>query len=156
LELFGRLLDASEVAGVQTHIGLSPSYGPYVVGRPVSGKGWARLVYMLGTTYTAVQFEVDLGKDRDDDSTKVMNWFITNSRSSIDDAFGPGINWDMKVDGRTRKARATIDSGGWAQPERWDDETIPATVEAMRRLESALIPAIKAADHTAILGITNA
>lgn len=151
LDLFDRLLTSAEAAGVTTHAGLKPSYGPYVVGRPVAGKGWARLVYMLGTTYTAVQFEIDLGKDRDDEATALMNWFISNWQSTVDDAFGSDINWDVKVDGRTRKARAVIDSGGWAQPERWDAETIPSTVDAMKRLESAFLPAIHAADLSAIL-----
>jgi hypothetical protein len=151
-ELFEQILTAAKTAGVKAHANRSPSDGPYVGAPAVPGRGWSNLVYGLAKTDTAVILEIDLGAGRDEDNRRVMSWLIANQRQAVDDAFGPGIDWHVEVAGRTAKARAWVGAGGWDDADRWTHETVPETVDAMRRLELGAAAAIKSANLEEILG----
>lgn len=151
-DLFERILVAAKVAGVKAHANRSGTDGPYLASPIVSGKGWARLGYGLSKQDSNVYFEIDFGSDRAEQNRKMMDWFIITHRAEVDAAFGEGIDWAVEVDGRIAKARFDVGAGGWADTGRWDTETVPRTVDAMRRLELALAKHVKTADPQRVLG----
>ena len=151
-DLFERILLVAKGAGVKAHANRSATDGPYLASPVVSGKGWARLGYGISKQDSHVYFEIDFGSDRAVENRTMMDWFIANHRAEVDNVFGDGIDWEVEVDGRIAKARFAVGAGGWADADRWDIETVPRTVDAMRRLELALVKYVKTADPQLILG----
>jgi hypothetical protein len=151
-DLFTRILASAKAVGVKTHVNRTGTDGPYLASPIVAGKGWARLGYGLAKTDTSVYFEIDFGADRADDNRDMMNWFIDHHRVEIDASFGPGIDWNVEVDGRIAKARALVGAGGWSEADRLDTEIVPKTADAMRRLEAAVVKHVKAANPHDVLG----
>lgn len=138
---FERLLERA-AGRTSLHDGLTPKKGPYL-SRQVEGVGW---VYGVREHGTRVILWIERGADRELETRAIFEALLA-SRGEIEASFGEPLEWEAKESNRSRKIAFDLNTGGWDDPDMWD-EIGDRTADAMARLERAVklhLPAALAA-----------
>jgi Domain of unknown function (DUF4268) len=128
------------------HATISPGAGPYL--GTSAGKPGLSYYYGVGKHKTSVGLWIDRGKEAAKDNPMILD-ALAAQRAAIDAAFGPGLIWDRMAESRACKIICTLDSGGWADEDRWP-QIQEETITAMERLDPALRSRISALDLAAL------
>jgi hypothetical protein len=126
-----RLLSVS-VEKTQLHAGISPTSGNWVN----TGAGRSGLSYQYNVLLDHTRLELYINTN-DRQLSKFLYDQLVEHRDSIDEAFGEPLSWERLEDKNTSRIACRLELGGWADDTTWD-AVIPASIDAMIRLESAL------------------
>jgi hypothetical protein len=108
-----------------------------------SGVRGLGLNYVIVQDYGVVELYIDRGNAAEN---KGIFDTLQKSRQSIERAFGDALTWDRLDAKRACRIKCRIQEGGYRSPEN-DWKTIhSAMVDAMSRLENAILPAIRELD----------
>jgi len=102
-----------------------------------SGKRGIGLNYVIVQDEGIVEFYIDRG---DAMQNKQIFDQLLASRSEIEEKFGKSLLWERLNDKRASRIKYVIDSGGYRSPESEWPAIQMAMVDAMTKLENALLP----------------
>ena len=116
------------------HTNCSPTWDSWVG----AGAGRAGLGFNYGVLQQRTRVELYIGT-RSTETNKAIYDRLAEHRSDAEAAFGGPLDWQRKDDQKGCRIAVTLDLGGWSNRASWA-QAVPATVDAMVRLEGALRP----------------
>jgi hypothetical protein len=119
------------------HANIAPGdFGWITAGSGVRG---LPLNYVIGQDESRVELYIDRGADQTEANKRIFDR-LHNQKQEIEGAFGSELSWQRLNEKRACRIAHTIGLGGYKSEESKWPEIQDAMIDAMVRLEQALIP----------------
>jgi hypothetical protein len=136
LKFWQGLLSRPKVKGTR-HADLTPGEYHYIGAS--SGIRGLNFNYVIGKETGKVELYIDRGADQDEANKRIFDR-LHALRAEIEKAFGGGLSW-QRLDGKQAcRIGHTLTAGGWRSEESQWPQVQDAMIDAMIRLERALLP----------------